>query len=68
MKTREQARNWRRTVKTHRKNACEWCGSTVIPTLHHIDVNYRSGYYDPRNLITLCKHCHYCVHNAPEVF
>lgn len=45
---------WR--ARKHRKETCEGCGYKKKLVVHHCDQNQKNN--DPKNLQTLCGHCH----------
>ena len=42
--------------------ACTKCGSTRNLTVHHKTKG--AGFYEPSNLVTLCRPCHDGIHNS----
>lgn len=46
---------------------CSWCGSTEALAPHHmLEYSYKTewDYLDPRNVVVLCKRCHFAVHHG----
>ena len=62
------SKEWKTLRDNHLKKepVCVICGSPDKLTVHHI--LYRRGFSehqtDPRNLVTLCKRCHYLTHKS----
>lgn len=51
-------------ARQHRKSYCEACGYTRFLHAHHVDQNQANN--DPKNIQTLCKHCHNFWHTTAK--
>ena len=60
---RKDFMNKKRSGQLIRKEQCEICGNSDNLVLHHIVPIMFGGENDENNLMTLCKLCHYKVHN-----
>lgn len=67
LKNRSRNRAWKALSKKMRdeKGACECCGETKNLCVHHILEKrlWPSLYLDERDLIVLCRKCHWKAHN-----
>jgi hypothetical protein len=67
-----RSKEWKLARKELIGEECELCGSKGILCIHHYD---ETSYQDIENykrvadkkVVTLCKDCHYAVHNQPYV-
>lgn len=55
---------WRRYVLKRDSHACRRCNFTDNLEIHHVVPRSDRRDHHPRNLITLCHHCHREIHDG----